>query len=205
MKHGVIILKPDFFEYGNEIKKLLSQLIIRNGLVLNQIYKIEDYGSFCEEYRAYDIARTEFTNQEAQTELLRTSYATYVYKQLFSDKVAAAMVFDGIEENKLYTGLSDLKKTIREYIKNNKKDEYYVDITDAKWHAFRHFDGDEISQDYLDSDKVKLAYLNGIHLEEEKLFNNDICYTFLVKKGVIPNGKKLNEKERGKVDEDFNI
>ncbi len=52
--------------------------------------------------------------------------------------------------------------------------EYYVDITNVKRYVFRHFDGVEISQDDLDSDKVKLAYLNGIHLEEEYLFNNDI-------------------------------
>lgn len=160
---------------------------------------------FCEEYRTYDIEKTAFTTQEAKEELLKTSYATYVYKHMFKDKIAAALVFDGTGINDFYDKLSDVKKKLREYIRNTRKDEYYVDTTDENWRAFKHFKGDGISQLYLDDDKVKLAYLNGVHLEEKELFEKSVCYTFLVRKGIIHDENSFSKKERSKADEDISI
>lgn len=204
MKYGVIILKPDFFEYGEEVKKLLSKLIVENKLNINQICKIADYGTFCEEYRAYDIARSGFTIEDAQKELKKTSYATYVYKQLFCEKEAMAIIFADASNSELYKKLTSIKEVIRKYIKDNRTEEFYVDVSnDFEWRTFKHFESDRISQEYLESDKVKLAYLNGIHLEDEKLYNNNVCYEFLLKKGIAKHEKKVDK--RGKEYEDIDI
>lgn len=204
MKYGVIILKPDFFEYGEEVKNLLSKLIVKNKLKINQICKIENYGIFCEEYRAYDIARSEVTNEEAEKELMKTSYATYAYKQFFGDKEAIAIIFDSASNPGLYPKMASIKEIVRKYIENNRNEKFYIDVSnDFEWRAFKHFKGDGISQEYLESDNVKLAYLNGIHLEDEKLYNNNVCYEFLLKKGIAYYEKKVDK--RRKENEDIDI
>ena len=194
MKQGVIILKPDFFEYGEEIREKLKKLMLENGLQLSNFCEIPDYGTFCEQYRLYDITNSNYTEEEAKKELLRTSYATFVYKSVFRGKSAIALVFEDENAEELYKKMSDVKTGIRNYIKKNKKKEYYVD-TSTEWRAFEYIAGRDISQEYIDSDTVKLAYLNGIHLEEKDLFDRDICYKFLKKEGIIDKGKAVRKNE----------
>lgn len=198
MKKGVVILKPDFFEYGRDIKLYLDDLISINGLRIKSFYEIKNYGNFCEKYRLFDITNSNYTPEEAQKELQRTSYATFVYKELFKEKSAIALVFEDKDADNLYNKMSELKKGVRAYIKSKRKKDYFVD-TNNRWRAFEYYEGSGVSKEYIESNLVKMAYLNGIHLEERALFDRDICYTFL------KNEKIITQKEERRVDEEKDI
>lgn len=198
MKKGVVILKPDFFEYGQDIKLYLDDLIAINELKLESFYEIKSYGDFCERYRLFDITNSNYTKEEAQKELQRTSYATFVYKELFNEKPAIALVFEDENADDLYDKMSELKKGVRAYIKSNRKKDYFVD-TNNQWRAFEYYEDSGVSKEYIESDLVKMAYLNGIHLEERALFDRDICYTFL------RNEKNITRKEKHKAYEEKDI
>lgn len=198
MKKGVVILKPDFFEYGQAIKLYLDDLMTINGLKPRGFYEIKKYGDFCERYRLFDVKNSNYTQEEAQKELQKTAYATFAYKKLFNKKSAIALVFEDENANVLYDKMYELKKGVRAYIESNRTKYYFVDINN-QWRAFEYYEGSGISRKYIESDFVKMAYLNGIHLEERALFDRDICYTFLEKEKIIM------RKEKGKVDEGKDI
>lgn len=194
IKRGVVILKPDFFEYNIELSTYLKELINKNNLHLESFFEIKRYGDFCERYRKYDIENSMYTKEETNNELIRTSYAIYVYKNKFFDKSAIALIFFDEDADKLYDKLSMLKSKIREYIKQNKLKEYYVDIQTPNWKVIERTKNTQISAEYFEMENVKLAYLNGIHLEEKSLFDKNICYNFLKKENIIQIRRESNEK-----------
>lgn len=194
LKRGVVILKPDFFEYDFELSAYLKELISKNNLELESFYEIKRYGDFCERYRKFDIENSMYTKEKADNELIRTSYATYVYKRKFHNKSAIALIFCDENADKLYDKLSMLKSKIREYIKQNKSKEYYVDIQTSNWKIIERTKNTQIPAEYFEMENVKLAYLNGIHLEEKLLFDKDICYNFLKKENIINTRRESNEK-----------
>ena len=51
--------------------------------------------------------------------------------------------------------------------------------------VYRHFNNDVSDKEYIDLDSVKLALLNGIHLEKKDMFNKQVCYKALGKCGYI--------------------
>lgn len=53
----------------------------------------------------------------------------------------------------------------------------------------------DIPLDYFEQENVKLAYLNGIHLEERLLFDRNMCYNFLVMENIIDESERKNENE----------
>lgn len=197
LKRGVVILKPDFFEYGIELSTCLKKIINNNNLQLEAFYEIKKYGDFCERYRKFDIKNSMYTKDEADKELIKTSYATHVYKRKFSDKSAVALIFYGENADKLYNKLSILKREVREYIERNKSKEYYVDIGTPNWEIIECNENTQKSAEYFEMENMKLAYLNGIHLEEKMLFDKNICYNFLKRENII--------NTRSKCDEDFEL
>lgn len=193
LKRGVVILKPDFFEYGVELSTYLKEIINNNNLQLESFYEIKKYGDFCERYRKFDIKNSMYTKNEADNELIRTSYATHVYRRKFSDKSAVALIFYGKDADELYNKMSVLKREIREYIKQNKSKEYYVDIGTPNWEIIECNKNTQKLAEYFEMENVKLAYLNGIHLEEKLLFDKNICYNFLKRENIINAGRVYNE------------
>lgn len=193
LKRGVVILKPDFFEYDLELSAYLKELISKNNLELESFYEIKKYGDFCERYRKFDIENSMYTKEKTEKELIRTSYATHVYKRKFKDKSAIALIFCDENADELYDKLSMLKSEIREYIKQNKSKEYYVDIQTPNWKIIERTKNTPIPAEYFEMENVKLAYLNGIHLEEKLLFDKDVCYNFLKKENIINTGRDCDE------------
>ena len=62
----------------------------------------------------------------------------------------------------------------------------YVDISNEDdWKIYKHYLNNEADKEYIDSPNVKLAYMNGIHLEEYDLFKRNIGMDFLNKNGII--------------------
>lgn len=137
LKRGVIILKPDFFQYGNDIREYFEKMIIGNNLKLESFAEIEKYGDFCEKYRRYDIENSQYDEEKIKQELTRTFYATFVYKKEFEDKPALALTFSDENPEVLYEGLSNLKREVREYIKEHKKSDYYVDVKNEEWEVIK--------------------------------------------------------------------
>lgn len=184
MKKGFLIIKPDMLENMEMVNLLLNTLDdMFNDF---KIYKIKNYGDFCQRYRKHDIWNTNSSPSEKAIELQRTSYATYAYKKYYADTPAYAVVVKEDEEDSLYEKLSQIKINFRALSKSSKQFHLYVDISNEDdWKIYKHYLNNEADKEYIDSPNVKLAYMNGIHLEEYDLFKRNIGMDFLNKNGII--------------------
>ena len=201
-RHGVTVKllelkeKNKFLPDANELEKL----IIDTNEVLAKRFKGESYIPRVVAFLNINPHNPLGTviGEKGISLLQKTAYATFAYKKLFNKKSAIALVFEEENANVLYDKMYELKKGVRAYIESNRTKYYFVDINN-QWRAFEYYEGSGISRKYIESDFVKMAYLNGIHLEERALFDRDICYTFLEKEKIIM------RKEKGKVDEGKDI
>lgn len=192
MKEGFFIIKPDLFDSKEMVDYMSTQL--EENFDCYEIYKIKEYGKFCKDYREYDIANTDMSPSERILELKRTEYATFAYKDFYKEQPAYAVVVREEDEDFLYEKLSQIKTSVRSRFKQEKKFHLYVDISQKdNWKVYRHNLDNNDDQEYIDRPDVKLAYMNGVHVEEFDLFKRNIGMKFLYEYGVISPKNRISQ------------
>ena len=201
MKTGILILKPDLFDSQDHQEELLK-LLLDNKLDISSAYFIKNFGEFCDQYRTFDIALSSYMAKQSGEEFdfarekRTTAYATFAYQELYPRRYGVALLFD-VEDSKseeLYAKLRKVKKELRAYVLDSRAYDTYVDVSDPHhWKTYRHNYENPFDEDYLARDDVKLCYLNGIHLEEKYMYDNDVCLEFLKLQNVIKSKNQITD------------
>lgn len=80
---------------------------------------------------------------------------------------------------------------MRNFIKANRKFVYYVDISKNPWSVYKHLKADMADKSYIEQNCVKLAYLNGVHLEDLEMYEKQICFEYLKTYGILSKENKI--------------
>lgn len=189
MKQGIIILKPDFFDSFQNYE-LFCNLLSKHNLEFENSYKVANYSSFCSDYRIYDIKNTFIeSSQDYFNEIRKTSYATEAYKLKYAGEsdFGVAVVFQTELSNSinLYEHLASIKNEFRKIKKLQNPHEYYLVVSVEPHYLIyalpQYIESIEKEQNI----DTKLVCINGIHVEEEKLYNDGVCQSFLEQSNII--------------------
>ena len=187
MHHGCLILKPDFFEnkaYYNEFLNVL----LRNNCFIEECFIIKNYTQINNEYRKVDLKKR-FKNKEkfaknfTRVQIAFNSYNLSEYRNVGVLTIINTTKKVGLKD--FYNLLNTIKASLRDYIQRCRNYVYlYLDnegnhpqLVKAEECEF-----DIIKEKY---NNTKLAFINGIHLEDYNLFKRNICYKTFKKLNII--------------------
>lgn len=198
MKNGIIILKPDFFEnikYFEYLQKLLND----NEYVIQNVYPIQNYVEVNSIYRKKDLHKRFKLKKEYEKNFERTKISLLSYKEEFQSNFGLLLeISTSLNQNKkvFYDNLFNIKNQIRKTIEEERKYSYlFVYNEDNTFSIIRaNLDKfDELKQIY--KNKIKLAFINGVHLDDYPLFKKNFCKKIFKKLKVIKTDNKIDIKD----------
>lgn len=203
MKTGILVLKPDLFDSQEHQNKLL-ELLDKYKVDVTDSYLIHDFGTFCEQYRNFDVVMSSYFAKQMgedfdfSTEKRRTAYATFAYQERYKRRCGVALLscVQDEEKDELFEKLRMVKKELRAHVLSSRPFEYYVDTKGEKfndnWKVYKHYKDNQEDKNYIESDNVKLVYINAIHLEEKEMYDNDVCLEFIRLQNVATKKNQIN-------------
>ena len=186
---GTLILKPDFFEdslYLNHFLQLLSQ----NDCIIKQCHVIKNYNNINLKYRTLDLKKRFKKQNEFDKNFSRTQIAYDAYNLSKYDDIGVCVIVkpqQNVRKQEFYKKLQNIKDDLRNYIHKSRDYVYLLvnqknnkNLLTAKENEF-----EDLKKRYQKN--IKLAFINGIHLEDYKLFKSKFCYKIFKKLGIINN------------------
>lgn len=195
---GTFILKPDFFEnksYLSTFKHLLAQ----NKCIMVKCFIIKNYTIINNEYRKLDLQKKFKNKEEFKKHFIRSKIAYDSYN--LSDFKNVGMLVLVKPENKLnlnefYNQLKYIKDNLREHIKNTRNFVYlYIKEKNSTPKLIK---ANENEFEFLENKynkNIKQAFINGIHLEDYKLFKKKFCFKTFKKFGLISKFNSINPED----------
>lgn len=193
MNFGTLIIKPDFFEdirYLNYFEELLQ----KNDCRIINCYAIKNYTEINKVYRKNDLKKRFRNKLDYDKNFYRSMIAYNSYNLLDTDNVGLLLIIKQKKKynnKEFYNTLQSIKKALRNFIEVS-RNFVYLYLTDSsntpKLIKAKHEEFDNINNQY--EGKVKLAFINGVHLEDFELFKKNFCFKIFKKLGMI---NKYNE------------
>ena len=192
---GSFILKPDFFEnkcYFNVFMQLLEQ----SKCQLEKCFVIKNYTQINNEYRKLDLKKR-FRNKKvfeknfARAKIAYDSYNISEYKNF--GLLLLIKSNNKINLKEFYNVLKNIKDHLREHIKNIRNFVYiYLKDENCKTVLIKANEKEFEKLKAKHGQKLKLAFINGIHLEDYYLFKKKFCYRTFKKLGIISKFNSIN-------------
>ena len=200
MLFGSFILKPDFFENKSYLDVFLK-LIEQNECELKQGYIIKNYTNVNLEYRRRDIIKRFKNKNEFDKTFNRTKIAYDSYSMLGCENIGVLLLIISKKDNDLktfYNKLNSIKEDLRQHIKNSRNFAYlYLKKDDCEPKLIKsHEDEFEMMKNKYGK-AIKLAFINGIHLEDFDLFKHHFCYKTFRNLGVVNAKNSINPQDIG--------
>ena len=207
MNFGTLIIKPDFFEdirYLNYFEELLQ----KNNCKIINCYSIKDYTENNNVYRKMDLKKRFKNKQDFDKNFSRSSIAYNSYNLLNIRNVGLCLIIKQIKKTnskEFYNALQYIKKSLRGFIESSRTFVYLYIINSSNKPQLikaRHEEFDDIKKKY--GENVKLAFINGIHLEDYELFEKRFCFKTFKKIGIINKYNSINPKDISLLFKQFN-
>ena len=198
MNFGTIILKPDFFEdisYLNYFEELLK----KNNCKIINCYAVKNYTEINNTYRKNDLKKRYGNKKDFEKNFSRSMIAYDSYNLLNSENVGLLLNITQNKKNRpteLYCKLQGIKQSLRDFIEASRNFVYLYITNDSNIPELikaKHEEFNIIKKHY--GDNVKLAFINGIHLEDFKMFKKKNCYKTFKKLGIINKYNKINPQD----------
>lgn len=206
MLSGTFILKPDFFEnilYLDHMLQLLSQ----NNCTISQCYVIKEYNNINLKYRTLDLKKRFKKQDEFDKNFSRTQIAYDAYKLSKYNNIGICIIIQSQQEisaKDFYKKLQNIKNDLRDYISKSRNFVYLLirQKDDIKLLTANESEFEDLKKLYQKN--IKLAFINGIHLEDFKLFKSKFCYKTFKKLGIINSHTTIDSNDLPLLFNNFN-
>lgn len=198
MNFGTIIIKPDFFE---DIKYLyyFNKLLEKNSCIIKDCFIIKNYIDINNTYRKLELKKRYRKKQDFEKNYSRSIIAYNSYKLLKSNNVGLLLkIIQNKKTNKkeFHNTLYSIKNKLREFIETSRGYVYlYINNknNDSRLISAKQEEFDSLKKEY--GKDIKLAFINGIHLEDFALFKKNYCYKTYKKIGLINKYNCINPND----------
>ena len=176
MHFATFILKPDFFETMLYFDVLL-QMLKKYNIEIDKCYLLNNYTTVNDQYRKLDLRRRFNNNEDFEKNYSRTKIARDAYSLLNINNIGVLSTLKPTvkkSKTEFYNDLNNIKVELRKIIEKSRGYVFlYVKnqniLIKAKKEEF-----ERLKIQY--GNDIKLAFINGIHLEDYELFNKKYCY-----------------------------
>ena len=198
MHFGTFILKPDFFEnksYYTMFKHLLKQ----NNCSIEKCFVIKNYTYINIEYRKIDLQKRFKNKKEFEKHYERSKIAYNAYNLSEYENIGLLTLIkpnNKITQREFYNLLNNIKDDLRKHIKATRNFVYlYLKEDNSKTKLIKANETEfNLLRDKFDKN-IKLAFVNGIHLEDYNLFEKKFCYKTFKKLGLLNKYTAISPKD----------
>lgn len=195
MHLGTFILKPDFFE-NESYFKTFNNLLEQNDCKVEKCFVIKNYTSFNNEYRKLDLKKRysdekEFEKNFSRSEIAYEAYSLSDYKNI--GLLVLIKRRNKINLKEFYNLLNGIKEKLRQHIKTQRNFVFlYLKEENREARLIKANESEFKMLENKYGKNIKLAFINGIHLEDYNLFKNNFCYKAFKKLGIVDKRNLIN-------------
>ncbi len=198
MRLGSFILKPDFFENKSYYKTLMN-LLAQNDCKVEGCFVIKDYLHYNNEYRKLDLKKRYANEKEFEKNFSRSKIAYESYAMSNYNNTGLLLLIKHkkkLKPKEFYIILTNIKENLRQHIKEQrnfvflylKKDNGEAKLLNANENDFTMLE-DKYGKN------IKLAFINGIHLEDFNLFKKNFCFKTFKNLGIANQCNSINPQD----------